>query len=212
MQPGKRGMTGKHGHQRRGLRPTTDTVTLACEFCGRERAYRSCELRVRKRIRFCSKTCMGMGGRKRKALSCLHCGAGFDVSQGRTGRRFCSANCFALYRYNPHPRWPRRPARSRTKVRVHSPKGLAARMDAAKGVCVYCGRPSPVLHADHITPVSRGGDGATDNFMPACPGCNLNKGAKEFSTWLENTHGVEGLARAIYFMENLVVHPAFIRP
>lgn len=43
--------------------------------------------------------------------------------------------------------------------------------------CAYCGRtpPAVVLHADHITPVSKGGKNTQDNLITACFDCNLGK-------------------------------------
>lgn len=46
--------------------------------------------------------------------------------------------------------------------------------------CVYCGATPPgvLLHIDHVTPVSRGGDSGIDNLVTACQPCNLGKSAK----------------------------------
>ena len=46
--------------------------------------------------------------------------------------------------------------------------------------CQYCGRsprkdPEVVLHADHITPVSKGGGNHENNMITACRECNLGK-------------------------------------
>lgn len=41
--------------------------------------------------------------------------------------------------------------------------------------CAYCGARPEQLHADHRTPVSRGGSNAIDNIHPACPSCNFRK-------------------------------------
>jgi len=32
-----------------------------------------------------------------------------------------------------------------------------------------------ILHADHRTPLARGGSNAIDNILPACAPCNLRK-------------------------------------
>lgn len=47
----------------------------------------------------------------------------------------------------------------------------------AKGVCYYCGRPSPQkeLTMDHIVPVARGGKSTKGNLVPACKECNNAK-------------------------------------
>lgn len=43
--------------------------------------------------------------------------------------------------------------------------------------CQYCGRTSPdvVLHVDHITPVSKGGENELLNLVTSCVDCNLGK-------------------------------------
>jgi len=47
----------------------------------------------------------------------------------------------------------------------------------AKGVCHYCGRPTPPkeLTMDHIVPVSRGGKSTRGNVAPCCKECNTAK-------------------------------------
>ena len=45
---------------------------------------------------------------------------------------------------------------------------------AYAGRCAYCGVTGS-LHADHRTPLSRGGPNSIDNIVPACPTCNLKK-------------------------------------
>ena len=42
------------------------------------------------------------------------------------------------------------------------------------GRCAYCGQIA-ILHADHRTPLARGGSNAIDNILPACAPCNLRK-------------------------------------
>jgi len=46
--------------------------------------------------------------------------------------------------------------------------------------CQYCGRtpPAVVLEIDHITPVSKGGDGHSINLITACFDCNHGKADK----------------------------------
>ena len=47
----------------------------------------------------------------------------------------------------------------------------------SKGVCHYCGRPTPPreLTMDHIVPVSRGGKSTRSNVAPCCKECNTAK-------------------------------------
>ncbi len=61
----------------------------------------------------------------------------------------------------------------------------------AKGVCHYCGRPTPAgeLTMDHIVPIARGGRSTRGNVVPACKQCNNNKKqllAMEWESYLEN--------------------------
>jgi 5-methylcytosine-specific restriction endonuclease McrA len=47
----------------------------------------------------------------------------------------------------------------------------------AKGVCHYCGRPTPPaeLTMDHIVPIARGGKSTRGNLVTACKECNNRK-------------------------------------
>ncbi len=47
----------------------------------------------------------------------------------------------------------------------------------AKGICYYCGRPTPPreLTMDHIVPMSRGGRSTKGNVAPSCKECNSRK-------------------------------------
>ncbi len=47
----------------------------------------------------------------------------------------------------------------------------------AKGVCGYCGQPTPPreLTMDHIVPIARGGQSTRGNVVPCCKQCNNAK-------------------------------------
>ena len=47
----------------------------------------------------------------------------------------------------------------------------------AKGVCHYCGRPTPPqkLTMDHVVPIARGGRSTKGNLVTACKTCNNKK-------------------------------------
>lgn len=47
--------------------------------------------------------------------------------------------------------------------------------------CAYCDKPAS--HLDHVHPLSRGGEDVEKNILPACPECNLSKGAKSLAEW-----------------------------
>lgn len=45
--------------------------------------------------------------------------------------------------------------------------------------CYWCGADlADGFHIDHVIPISKGGDHTVHNLVPACPECNLSKGAK----------------------------------
>ncbi len=52
-----------------------------------------------------------------------------------------------------------------------------------KFTCQYCGQKAPdvILHLDHITPVSKGGDNSLINLVTSCRDCNLGKKDKLLS-------------------------------
>ena len=61
----------------------------------------------------------------------------------------------------------------------------------AKGVCHYCGRPTPAseLTMDHIVPLARGGRTTKGNVAPACKSCNTKKKQllpMEWETYLQS--------------------------
>lgn len=56
---------------------------------------------------------------------------------------------------------------------------FTAKLKAQKGCCYWCAdRITGPVHADHVIPVSKGGNNYITNIVPACPTCNLSKGAK----------------------------------
>jgi 5-methylcytosine-specific restriction endonuclease McrA len=46
------------------------------------------------------------------------------------------------------------------------------------GRCAYCLWPLGTVHWDHVIPVVRDGGSTQGNLVPACPPCNLRKGAR----------------------------------
>lgn len=55
----------------------------------------------------------------------------------------------------------------------------------AKGVCGYCGQPTPAgeLTMDHIVPLSRGGKSTKGNVVAVCKECNNAKKQKLLMEW-----------------------------
>jgi len=59
------------------------------------------------------------------------------------------------------------------------PAARVALFLAARGRCVECGvKLDPGWHADHLMPVSAGGDTKPANGRALCPPCNLAKGGR----------------------------------
>jgi 5-methylcytosine-specific restriction endonuclease McrA len=64
-------------------------------------------------------------------------------------------------------------------VRRFRPAVRVALFLAARGRCAECGEPlQPGWHADHVEPVSAGGETVPANGRALCPRCNLAKGAR----------------------------------
>jgi 5-methylcytosine-specific restriction endonuclease McrA len=62
-------------------------------------------------------------------------------------------------------------------------KRSAARARILDNPCAYCG--APAEHADHVTPLARGGLDCLENLAPACARCNLSKGSQTVDEFLE---------------------------
>lgn len=54
--------------------------------------------------------------------------------------------------------------------------------------CCVCGKSFEDVgyHIDHIIPIFRGGNSYPENIQLLCPGCNLSKGVKLMSEWLDS--------------------------
>lgn len=55
-----------------------------------------------------------------------------------------------------------------------------------KNKCVICKVSiKKKYHVDHVIPLSRGGSNDKDNIQLLCPSCNMSKGAKEQTTFIQ---------------------------
>jgi len=81
----------------------------------------------------------------------------------------------------------------------------------SKGICTYCGQPTPpgALTMDHIVPLIRGGRSTRGNVAPACKECNNRKKYLLPIEWEELLRGfqnsappVEGTSNAYGSEEN----------
>lgn len=81
-------------------------------------------------------------------------------------------------------------------------------LQAAEGRCVYCGRQVERLTLDHFVPISTGGRHELANLLPCCKPCNSSKHTSDGADWLFRRFGVDGLARAVLFLEHGRIAPA----
>jgi 5-methylcytosine-specific restriction endonuclease McrA len=54
--------------------------------------------------------------------------------------------------------------------------------------CVFCG--GPYEHAEHVQPLSKGGEHSRANLLPACKACNLSKGASDPIDYVNQRYGL----------------------
>ena len=62
-------------------------------------------------------------------------------------------------------------------IRAFTPKMARLAFEKQKGVCPICGKTFSIeeMHADHITPWSRGGHTTQENCQMLCADCNRRK-------------------------------------
>lgn len=60
---------------------------------------------------------------------------------------------------------------------------IIERMELTGALCVYCGEREEIT-VDHVIPLSRGGEHAVSNLLPACRSCNSSKGKKLLGEWM----------------------------
>lgn len=95
-------------------------------------------------------------------------------------RKWCKANPEKL-RANAH----RRRALKLSSEASPVPFDEVTQLKRQKHRCYYCGCKLDKYHIDHVIPLSRGGSDHPDNKVLACPSCNLSKGAKLPSEWVQ---------------------------
>jgi len=81
-----------------------------------------------------------------------------------------------------------RKARFKEAEGSFSSDDIAAMMEDQDGKCKACAGSFDELgyHVDHIEPLSKGGSNWPSNLQLLCPACNLSKGDKDFTEWLES--------------------------
>ncbi len=53
----------------------------------------------------------------------------------------------------------------------------------SRGICYWCGKKARIIHIDHITPLSKGGEHMMYNLCVSCPSCNCSKGDNDPQAW-----------------------------
>lgn len=104
---GQRGMTGKHGHHRRG--ELVARVEIACATCGAVRLYLQSFLLIHP-MKYCSRKCAGIASAagKRVVVSCSTCGRELSVLTSRLVHRermFCGRACAQAARRVSGAKW-----------------------------------------------------------------------------------------------------------
>jgi 5-methylcytosine-specific restriction endonuclease McrA len=73
-------------------------------------------------------------------------------------------------------------------IQKFTQKQLEQRMSVFGFRCAYCG--GNFDHIDHVKSIKTGGPHCLSNLRPACRKCNLEKGAKSLSAWLNSLSSV----------------------
>jgi 5-methylcytosine-specific restriction endonuclease McrA len=134
--------------------------------------------------------------------ACIGCGESFTSK--RSDALYCGHECWVEANYDSAAaverarRWAAaNPAavsalRRNYKIRRHSQEergpGVSARdwerlLNRLGRRCAYCNNKPAGLQMDHVFPLSRGGQHSIGNVLPACPRCNLSKGARLLVEW-----------------------------
>jgi 5-methylcytosine-specific restriction endonuclease McrA len=174
------------GRRKRGQKVEDNANAKICMHCGDPIEAGS----HRQTAKFCSRRCSLnfhcalYAERRRPVLlrRCLVCAE--DIPPGDNLRKkYCSPACRdrrnrpadVVFRYVNARR-----ARLAGATARPLPKRLVRRLRAA--ACTYCGKPGGTV--DHVVPLSRGGQHAEGNLVPACRSCNSSKADKLLIEWL----------------------------
>lgn len=143
----------------------------------------------RKNVRFCSKRCSlnyhcALYASRRRPLlirRCPVCGDAIPPTD-RLTKKYCSVDCRDQRSRSPEVVFRYVNAR-RARIAGASahplPKRVLRRLRSAQ--CAYCGQAGGTV--DHLVPLSRGGQHAEGNLVPACRSCNSSKGDKLLVEW-----------------------------
>lgn len=112
-----------------------------------------------------------------RMIDCAWCG---DTARARTATsRYCSRTC-------SHAAASKlRRARSRGAQGNYSRADLHILWMLFDEACAYCAEPTPftLIHAEHVTPLARGGSNSITNLLPSCAPCNSDKRDLLLNEW-----------------------------
>lgn len=172
--------------RKRGQQIADDRGTKGCAHCGGD-------IKIaphRQNARFCSRRCSYNFNsalyalRRRPVLlrRCPVCGDDIPAADNLR-KKYCSASCRGrrtrsadvVFRYVNARR-----ARLAGASARPLPKRVLRRLRTAP--CTYCQGPGGTV--DHVIPLSRGGQHAEGNLVPACRSCNSSKSDKLLIEWI----------------------------
>ena len=122
-------------------------------------------------MKYCSRSCHYNSPPPQQ---CLICGTRFHLKRSAVAKGagiYCSLDCVGIsMRADP----TRLAERNRTPYMLPR-KAWHILKAFYHHRCVYCGKKPKRLSQDHLTPISKGGQGTVHNIVPACISCNSRK-------------------------------------
>jgi 5-methylcytosine-specific restriction endonuclease McrA len=125
--------------------------------------------------------------RRLAGIVCIECGEAIPDAS-RTTRKFCSRRCSnALSLRERRAERVEAARRRKARLRLATTVGVSIRdwerlVRRHSGCCAYCGERRK-LTMDHVVPLSRGGQHAIGNILPACQSCNSSKRDELLAAW-----------------------------
>lgn len=107
-----------------------------------------------------------------------------NVDKNRAGNRERGRRWEAKHPEQKRAYTAKRRAKLRAAEGVYTDADLKLQFKAQRGKCWWCGdKLKKGYHADHITPLNRGGTNKPENIVLACPHCNCSRQDKLPQEW-----------------------------